>query len=63
MMTEEQVNRNILSIGTSFNDTDEKAYWHSRTPGERMEHLERLRQMNYGNKATERLQRILEIVN
>ncbi len=63
MMTKEQVDRKTIIIDSSFNEIDKKAYWHSRTPGERLEHIERLRQMNYGDKATERLQRIFKIVN
>ena len=32
-------------------DTELRAYWHSRTPGERMEALEALRIRNYGQEA------------
>jgi CMP-2-keto-3-deoxyoctulosonic acid synthetase len=32
-------------------DAELRAYWHSRTPQERMEELEKLRIMNYGEEA------------
>jgi len=39
------------------------AYWHSRTPQERLEALELMRRRAYGyDQATARLQRVLEIV-
>jgi hypothetical protein len=60
-MPEDKVDRTVLIIDSIFNDTEEIAYWHARTPGERLEHIERLRRINYGDKATGRLQRILEI--
>jgi hypothetical protein len=43
-------------------DQDDRAYWRSRSPAERMQHLEYLRRLNYGDLATGRLQRVLEIV-
>jgi hypothetical protein len=43
-------------------DADEKRYWRSKTPHERLEAVELTRQLLYGyDPATARLQRILEI--
>ena len=59
-----RVNKGTLSVLSSFEEADEadKAYWHSKTPQERLEALELMRQINYGyNPTTERLQRVLEI--
>ncbi len=43
-------------------DNDEVEYWLSKTPYERLDALETLRQIFYGyNPTTTRLQRILEI--
>jgi hypothetical protein len=43
-------------------DADEKRYWGSKTPHERLEAVELTRQLLYGyDPATARLQRILEI--
>ena len=59
-----RVNKGTLSVLSSFEEADEadKAYWHSKTPQERLEALELMRQINYGyDPNTERLQRVLEI--
>ena len=43
-------------------DDDEKRYWRSKTPHERLEAVELTRQLLYGyDPATARLQRILEV--
>jgi len=40
-----------------------RAYWHAATPAERLNGLETLRAQLYGNdKASQRLQRVLELV-
>ena len=59
-----RVDKGTLSVLSSFEEADEtdKVYWHSKTPQERMEALELMRQINYGyDPTTERLQRVLEI--
>ena len=40
---------------------DIKNYWRSRTPQERLRYVETLRRMNYGHRASTRLQRVLKI--
>ena len=59
-----KVDKGTLSVSSSFEEADEadKAYWHSKTPQERMAALELMRQINYGyDPTTERLQRVLEV--
>ena len=59
-----KMDKEEFSVLSSFEEADEadKAYWHSKTPQERMAALELMRQINYGyDPTTERLQRILEI--
>lgn len=56
-----RVDRRVFVVGTGFDDEDDKAYWWSRTPAERLRYMELLRRINYGHRATERLQRVLEI--
>ena len=59
-----KVDKGMLSVSSSFEEADEadKAYWHSKTPQERMAALELMRQINYGyDPTTERLQRVLEV--
>ena len=58
------MDKEAFSVLSSFEEADEadKAYWHSKSPQERMEALELMRQINYGyDPTTERLQRVLEI--
>ena len=63
MMVEPRVDRTVFSTASSFEEADEQdaAYWRSRTPEERLAHLELLRRINYGDAATARLQRVLDI--
>lgn len=60
---EPRVDRTAFSIVSSFEDADaeDAAYWRSRTPAERLAHLELLRRINYGDAAAGRLQPVLEI--
>ena len=49
-------------VVTSLHESDEKEYWLSKTPEERLQALELMRQIVYGyDPATTRLQRVLEI--
>jgi hypothetical protein len=59
-----KIDKSALSFISSFEEADkqDKEYWHSRTPYERLEYMELLRRINYGTAATARLQRVLEIV-
>lgn len=59
-----RLDRSALSFAT-FEEADEadRKYWWSRSPKERMQALELLRQINYGLDATSgRLQRVFEFV-
>ena len=57
-----RMDKSAVSVVSLHDDSDEKEYWHSRTPRERLEALELMRQINYGyDPATARLQRILEV--
>jgi len=47
------------SAAALTDEPDDRAYWHGRTPEERLRHVELLCRINYGPAA--RLQRILEI--
>lgn len=57
-----EVDRTILSVSSLTEESDEKAYWLSRTPDERLQHMELLRRINWGEQATAKMQRVLEIV-
>ena len=56
-----KVDRKAFSIGSLTEPSDDKAYWLTRTPYERLQQVEILRRINYGHRATVRLQRVLEI--
>ena len=56
-----KIDKTALSLADISDDSDMKAYWLSRTPYERLQHIEILRRINYGDKACARLQRVLEI--
>jgi hypothetical protein len=56
-----KMDKTVITVSSLFDESDEKAYWLSRTPQERLQHVEFLRQMNYGYTTAERLQRVLEI--
>lgn len=56
-----KLDRTHFSVAT-LTDADEKAYWLSKSPAERLEALELMRQMVYGyDPARTRLQRVLSV--
>lgn len=55
------VDRSVVFARKAFGNSDEKAYWLSRTPLDRLEALEYLREIAFGyDPTTSRLQRVLE---
>lgn len=61
-ISEMRLDKTKLSVSDSFDNSDEKEYWLSRTPEERLAYMQKLRRINYGAKVGERLQRVLEVV-
>ena len=61
MVSKLKLDRSAFSVASLTDETDDKAYWHSCTPYERLRQVEILRRINYGHRATSRLQRVLEI--
>ncbi|SPE29990.1 conserved hypothetical protein [Candidatus Sulfopaludibacter sp. SbA3] len=58
-----RLDRSAFQIGPLNNDREEMEYWRTKTPQERMEALELMRQIIYGyDPATTRLQRVFEVV-
>ncbi len=59
-----KLDKTAFSVVSSFEEADrqDEDYWRSRTPVERLQHMELLRRINYGYDSTARLQRVLEIV-
>jgi len=58
-----EMDRSALSVGWLHDESDEKAFWLSRTPEERLAALELMRQIVYGYEyaTAPRLQRIFAI--
>jgi hypothetical protein len=57
-----KIDRKALSIASVLEPSDEKAYWLSKTPTERLQAAELMRQIVYGyDPSTTRLQRVLEV--
>ncbi|MBM4257270.1 MAG: hypothetical protein FJ147_15390 [Deltaproteobacteria bacterium] len=56
------MDKTAFSVASLHDESDEKAWWLSRTPGERFQALELMRQRAYGyNPASTRLQRVFAI--
>jgi hypothetical protein len=57
-----RVARNAFTVASLFDPPDDKEFWLSRTPNERLEALELMRQIIYGyDPSVTRLQRVFEI--
>jgi hypothetical protein len=62
-LDEAKLDRTHFSVA-QLGESDEKAYWLSKSPAERLEALELMRQMVYGyDPARTRLQRVLTVVS
>ena len=58
-----RLDRGAIEVGSLKDKATDRQYWMSKTPAERFEALELLRQIAYGyDPATARLQRVLEVV-
>ena len=56
------LDRMAFSVASLDDESDEIDFWLIQSPQERLVHVERLRRINYGHRATERLQRVFEVV-
>ena len=57
-----RMDKTAFSVVSLADEADDKEFWHSKSPQERLETMELLRQLNYGyDPATARLQRVLAI--
>ncbi len=61
--SEMRLDKTKITVSNSFDNTEEKEYWLSRTPEERLIHMERLRRICYGEKATGRMdKKVFEVI-
>lgn len=57
-----RMDKTVFSITSLADKPDEKDYWLSKTPHERLQTIELLRQLNYGyDPITARLQRVFGV--
>jgi hypothetical protein len=57
-----KIDKTVFTVASIFDPSDEKQYWLSKTPLERLQAIELMRQIIYGyNPATTRLQRVFEV--
>ena len=57
-----KIDKTVFKIASLSDPSDEKEYWLSNTPAERLQAIELMRQIIYGyNPATTRLQRVFEV--
>lgn len=58
----DRIDRAAFSVTSLSKQSDNRAYWQSRSPEERLAAIEQLRQLNYDyDPAAQRLQRVLEV--
>ena len=57
-----KLDRSVIRVTDISDDSDEIEYWNNTTVKERLQHIERLRRLNYGTRATERLQRVIRVI-
>jgi hypothetical protein len=55
-----KIDRRFFSVGSLSDQINDRDYWFSRDPIERLWYIELLRRINYGHGATAGLQRVLE---
>lgn len=57
-----RLDRTKVSVAVIGDDSNEVEYWRTTSSKERLQHIERLRRLNYGVRATSRLQRVIRII-
>jgi hypothetical protein len=56
------IQKTAFKVSSLFDQSDDKEYWLSRTPAERLQAVELMRRIIYGyDPSTTRLQRVLEV--
>ena len=58
-----KVRRDVFTVSSLFDQSDDKEYWLSKTPEERLEAVELMRRIIYGDEALKRLRKdVFEVV-
>ena len=58
----QRMDKTKFAISSLEEDSDDRKYWLAQSADHRIQHIEMLRIVNYGNKASSRLQRFFEVV-
>jgi hypothetical protein len=58
-----RLDKTKLTVTDISDNSDEIEYWRNTTTKERLQHLERLRRTFYGEIATARIQKVIEVVS
>ena len=56
-----RLDKTKIKVISGFDDSDAVDYWRGTSVKERLQHIERLRRLNYGIRATARLQRVIRV--
>ena len=57
-----KMQKTTLTVTSLLAPSDDKLYWHAKSPGERLQAVEILRRLNYGHgQSTTRFQRVLAV--
>ncbi|HPJ37609.1 MAG TPA: hypothetical protein PK253_07215 [Spirochaetota bacterium] len=56
-----KLNKSAFVVSDGFDKNDEKDYWLSKTPEERLNAVELMRKINYGDSYPRRIQRVFEV--
>jgi hypothetical protein len=56
-----KIDKTAFSVAELTDSDDAHAYWLNRSPAERLQHMQTLRLINYGNTASAGLQRVFEV--
>jgi hypothetical protein len=57
-----KMQKTTLTVTALLAPSDDKVYWHAKSPGERLQAVEILRRLNYGHgQSTARFQRVLAV--
>ena len=59
---DKKIDTMAFSVSKGFSISEEIEYWQSKTPEERLNAVEHMRQINYGDSYTRHIQRFFEVV-
>lgn len=61
-LPEIRLDKTKIAVVPIDDDSDEIEYWQAASLRQRLQHIERLRRINYGVRATSRLQRVIRVI-